>query len=209
MTTLSAPSTSCFLRLPPEIRNVIYDYCLTSQADGRRIVVHNYNSRSETTNLELALFHLNKQIHAEASSWFYGSNVFCFQFSPQALSAHLLSGPFSIDAKVCHKLSISKSVFDGMKECRIEVQARNYQRPQVSASFNDISTFFVNARRLKWLHIEIRGIGLGRSTVGIRSYKRLLAPFEQLRGLESVSIHSERHPREESEALEAAMRQPK
>ncbi|KAI9880589.1 MAG: hypothetical protein M1830_001940 [Pleopsidium flavum] len=75
-----------FERLPPELRNEIYSYLLSTPCESIHISADNQLTFSGgecrtvvRDGLHLQILYLNKAIHAEATSFFYGSKAFVFR----------------------------------------------------------------------------------------------------------------------------------
>lgn len=63
-----------FLKLPPEVRNMVYEKLLVKR---KPIQMSRPKARPQSKPSILAVFTLSKQIHQEALSIYFGSNVFC------------------------------------------------------------------------------------------------------------------------------------
>ncbi|KAL8892577.1 MAG: hypothetical protein Q9215_000574 [Flavoplaca cf. flavocitrina] len=80
-----------FLSLPPEVRNMIYEYCLVVQRqivpippvydDTRLDLASQFTGDAESRNQKpsLSLLRVNKQINIETEPIFYGQNIWCME----------------------------------------------------------------------------------------------------------------------------------
>ena len=95
MAQRSAQVGTSFLDLPPEIRNEIYRYCLVIQRPfgftsdkmpplqkkGPMRVSNRPGAERDTIPFAPGILQVNKEVHNEAISIFYGENIFQFQYA--------------------------------------------------------------------------------------------------------------------------------
>ena len=97
---MATPQVSAFMRLPPEVRNMIYGYCLVVEGC---ITPYKENytriTSQEPTSHDFAigLLAANKAIRSEAAAIFYGKNIWRITTRKIYVEYHIINAPGSTD----------------------------------------------------------------------------------------------------------------
>lgn len=111
ITEIKAGRLLTFLDLPGEVRNLIYLYALSANHNKSQSTLW-LDRRGQTYSFGTSLLYLNRQVHAEASSIFYGANRFTIiRFSGVGvllalLDKHMLAIALTCKAAFCTRMAM-------------------------------------------------------------------------------------------------------